>query len=280
MITLLVVRPVLGFSSSCQLILTNSDEIKFFSGKKSVSESDLLKFSMTAIYNSNKSQSYLSKKIESIIHKLIINKSFRDQVLIEMERRNLNKIAEMLEIPVDRDLSSILRDKRNYISSITTILLNVVTNVYANVTFAYLPELKFLDLTKISDDTLIELITSPNNKSNASIQSLKLTRDHKKQFVYDQLKLLFNTAMIIYILTEEYKLFMHPEAFVNDVANQMYKESYETNLNSIAKAKVKVEYYMSINDIPNVEKFKQLIEKIEAENIETLRQMNRKAEQQ
>jgi len=219
--------------------------------------------------------SYLKNKFIRILESLNYNRNFRNELLLEVKRRDYRKLAEKLNIEITDDIPAVLKRNKHYFSTIFSLALNGSVNWFTYQflgTMGYIvdiPKLKIFDPRKIPDDVLNELI----DLSYQGQQSRKFISLHFKygaDYIWNTVSSYMAIGILIYLLIENHQMLTDPSGYLQDqLENSLGSINYAIymeNLKQISLIEKKISNLDPSTESQRIEKGRNLIANFERIN--------------
>lgn len=208
-----------------------------------------------------------------------LNKDYRHEISIEIQRRDYKAALEKMGVKVRLDPLTLVRQHSHYFRLLFSLGANAGLNYLS---YQYLgtagflvsvPHFKFFRPEKIPDAVLIELLTKPEGGplTKAYVQSRVR---HGADVVIKSLNNYIFVGMLSWLTLFHHQIVTDPTGYMQaqalTSASAMTKAAYEQNLKTLSGLEIKLQEFEKSGQNDKVEKARSLIENIKKQNLEIL----------
>jgi len=271
----IILIPTFALSNQCKDLFTISSYKHYFNSKKAISKTEIFNQAIEIAMKSIpelEGDSYISKKINDFKMKFNVESKFLKDLMIEIEKRNLNNAARLLGIEVKSDLKFKITNNANMINIIFSSLLNATYSMVSlnssGLPIIHIPKIEFFKISKLTDRDILILLEK--GESDSQFYNT-IAKRYRYNYYYNYIfRALFHASIAIFILGDEIEYYLHPEKMIEKMIDDINLETYNRNLKNITIAKERLEYYRSIGNLEAINHFEALIMRVQQHNIELL----------
>ncbi|MDG0817311.1 hypothetical protein [Bdellovibrio svalbardensis] len=245
----------------------------------SVSESQILKAAQSDILGDRNISVLAKDSIVEFFNVFQMNKDYRREISIEIQRRDYKAALEKMGVQVKVDPMFALRKNAHYFRLMFSLGANAGLNYLS---YRYLgtagflvsaPQFKFFRPDKIPDEVLMELLTKPEGGPLTKAYVNARVR-HGADVVIKNLNNFVFVGILSWLAVFHHQIVTDPVAYMEKQAltsvSAVTQSAYEINLKTIAGLEVKLQEFERTGQTEKAQKATNLIENIKKQNSEIL----------
>lgn len=246
---------------------------------EALTDYQILKAAKDVILDQKTIPDKIRQKMEDILEVFFINKKFKQELLIEIERRNYKAALEMMNIPVKKDMRYVYTTHKHYFRLVLSIVLNGTANALSyhylgkGGLLVNLPTTRFFKPEQIPDAVILELINTgagPKTK-----EYLQYRFRHGSDMALRNVIKYVNLAVFTYLIIFHHEFITNPEAYIADyiakISNALNAQTYKNNLEMIKSLESKKSAFESQGNLEKANKAQALIESLKMQNDDLIR---------
>lgn len=243
--------------------------------ESSITESLLLKSAMKDVLGQQSLGDASQRWLLGIVEGINYNNTFKEQIMIEVRRREFKRLSSSLGLPTNRDLRFVLHQNKHLLSQFISLAINSSVNLLS---FKFLgsagylvhiPKFKVFDPREIPDEVLSELIENPDPGYHTN-KFLKYKIKFVTQTVLNNIRKFFNVGIVVTALLFNYNILTNPNKFLDNQINltlhAVNSLTVSKNLETIKSLETKLEHFKLQNDQEKIIAAEELIQSIKLEN--------------
>jgi len=278
LLILLLTLPIIGMAQTCEQVFAISAKIvlpESLLNKTSVSDWKILKAAQADIIGDRSLTQKARDKFLSFFEMFRTNQNYREQIEIEIRRRDFEAALEKMGVQTHSDPRYWLRNHKHYFSTLFSIAANGGIN-YLSYHFlghagflVHLPKTRFFKPEEIPDAVIAELLASDTIQPR--VRQYVMTRvSHGADLVLNNIRKYFNIGILASFAVLHGDMLMDPQNYLN---NQLTHSSeaitnyaLQSNLELKAKLEIKKEHFEKSGQLENAAAAEKIIKQIENQN--------------
>ncbi len=243
-----------------------------------LTEYQILKAAKDSVLDQKTIPAKVRQKMEDILEVFFINKKFKQELLIEIERRNYRAALEKMDIPIKKDIRYTYTTHKHYFRLVLSLVLNGAANALSyhylgkGGVLVNLPITRFFKPEQIPDAVILELVnTGAGPKTKAYLQ---YRFQHGSDMALRNVIKYVNLAVLTYLIVFHHEALTDPEAYIADyiakISSALNAQTYKNNLEMIKSLKEKKSVFESQGNTEKATKAQALIDSLLWQNDELI----------
>lgn len=262
-------------AKQCLQYYYNNEIFNELISQENLSESLIFKAAMKEVLGPQGFKDLSKRWLLGVVEGINYKKDFREQLQIEIQRRQYERVATSLKLPIKKDIRYILYNNKHRLSQFVSIAINGSVNMLSYQFLGsagylvHIPKFKVFDPKEIPDEVIHELIESPEPRA-ATKKFVNYKFRYGTQVVLNNIRKFFNVGILATTLIFNHQMITNPSEYMNQQFDQSLQAvnslTIKKNLETIKSIEVKLEQFKLSKDNEKIQRAEELIESIKKEN--------------